>query len=33
MEILSFGENAKVLQPDSLKADIKSILKKALKLY
>lgn len=33
MEILSHGENVKVIQPDSLIADLKNSYKNALKLY
>jgi predicted DNA-binding transcriptional regulator YafY len=33
MEILSLGKEVKVLEPQSLRAEIKSILKKALKNY
>jgi predicted DNA-binding transcriptional regulator YafY len=33
MEILSYGENVKVIQPEELKISLKTILRKALKQY
>jgi predicted DNA-binding transcriptional regulator YafY len=33
MELLSFGENLKIIKPDSLIEDIKNSLKETLKLY
>ena len=33
MEVLSFGENVKVIQPESLISDLKSVYNKALNLY
>jgi len=33
MEVLSFGENVKVIQPESLISDLKRTYKNVLKLY